>query len=135
MKTLTVAAVIGALSFGLWSYRGQERPGIDPVVSGSIPAQATSRSYTISNGAASTACLAERGIAISSRSARFTADADCEAVWPGLSRARTWTNIGDGTAVVADAQGEAILTVVDGDGSDYEAVEPAEALITMISAD
>jgi len=134
MKTLTFAILVGAVSFGLWSYWGQERPGIDPIVSGSVPAQAAGRSYTISNGAASTACLAERGRPISSRSARFTADADCDAVWPGLSGARTWTNNGDGTAVVADAQGEAILTMVDGDGFDYEAVEPADAMITMVSA-
>ena len=135
MKTMTFAVMIGAVSFGLWSYWGQERPGVDPIVSGSIPSQTVGRSYTISNGAASTACLAERGNPISSRSARFTAGTDCEAVWPGLSKARTWTNNGDGTAVVADAQGEAILTVVDGDGFDYEAVEPAEAMITMVSTD
>ena len=67
--------------------------------------------------------------------ARFVAGADCDTVWPGLSKARTWTNNGDGTVVVADAQGEAILTVVDGDGLAYEAVEPADAMVTMISAD
>lgn len=135
MKTLTIAALAGAVSFGLWSYWGQERPGVDPIVSSAIPARAGTHSYTISNAVASTACLAERGGPISSRSARFTAGADCDAVWPGLSQARTWTNNGDGTVVVADAQGEAILTVVDGDGLAYEAVEPADALVTMIVAD
>ena len=135
MKMLTIAAAVGLVSLGLWSVFGAAAPGVDPIVSNSIPAQSANRSYTISNGAASTACLAERGNPISSRSARFTAGADCEAVWPGLSKARTWTNNGDGTAVVADAQGEAILTVVDGDGFDYEAVEPAEAMITMVSTD
>lgn len=134
MKILTIAVLAGAVSFGLWSYRTQA-PGIDPIVSGSIPARAAGHSYTISNAVANTACLAERGSPISSRSARFEAGADCDAVWPGLSKARTWTNNGDGTAVVADARGESILTVVDGDGFAYEAVEPADALITMMSAD
>lgn len=135
MKTLTIAILAAAVSFGLWTYWGQERPGVDPIVSGSIPAKPAGHSYTISNAAANTACLAERGGPISSRSARFEPAADCDTVWPGLARARTWTNNGDGTVVVADAQGEAILTVVDGDGLAYEAVEPADALITMISAD
>ena len=135
LKTLTIAALAAAVSFGLWSYWGQERPGVDPIVSSSIPARAEARSYTISNATASTACLAERGSPISSRSARFEAGVDCDTVWPGLSKARTWTNNGDGTVVVADAQGEAILTVTDGDGLAYEAVEPADAMVTMISAD
>ncbi len=135
MKTLTIAVLAAAVSFGLWSYRSQERPGVDPIVSGSIPAPAGIHGYTIANITANTVCLAERGGAISSRSARFTAGADCDAVWPGLSRARTWTRNGDGTVVVADAQGEAILTVVDGDGPAYEAVEPADAMITMSAAD
>ena len=135
MKMLTIAIVAGAVSFGLWSYWSHERPGVDPIVSGAIPARTGGQSYTISNATANTACLAERSSPISSRSARFSAGPDCDAVWPGLARARTWTNNGDGTVVVADAQGEAILTVVDGDGFDYEAVEPTEALITMVSAD
>jgi hypothetical protein len=133
MKTLTIAVAAGLVSLGLWSVFGGE--AVDPIVSGSIPAQSENNSYTISNTLANTACLGERGSRISSRSARFSAGADCDAVWPGLSQARTWTNNGDGTAVVADARGEAILTVVDGDGFAYEAVEPADAMVTMISAD
>jgi hypothetical protein len=135
MKTLTIAATAGLVSLGLWSVFGRVAPGVDPIVSNSIPAQSANRSYTISNTVANAACLAERGSQISSRSARFTAGTDCDAVWPGLSQARTWTNNGDGTVVVANAQGEAILTVIDGDGLAYEAVEPADAMVTMISAD
>lgn len=135
MKTLTILVLAGAVALGgltLASLRGE---GVDPVVSGSIPAAESSHSYTISNIVAKTACLAERGNAISSRSARFVADKDCDSVWPGLASARTWTNNGDGTIVMTDAQGEAILTVVDGDGLAYEAVEPADAMVTMVSAD
>ncbi len=135
MKTLMIAAAAGVLSLGLWSVVGHEAAAVDPMISNSIPAQTAGHSYTISNVVANTACLAERGSRISSRSERFTANDDCEAVWPGLSAARTWISNGDGTVVVADARGEAILTVVDGDGLAYEAVEPADAMVTMISAD
>lgn len=135
MKTLIVAAVAGIVSVGLWNVAGHGTPAVDPVISNSIPSRTTSHSYTISNVVANTACLAERGSRISSRSEKFSAGADCDTVWPRLSAARTWTNNGDGTVVVADAQGEPILTVVDGDGLAYEAVEPADAMVTMISAD
>lgn len=135
MKTLTIAVLAGAVSLGLWAFSGQGTPGVDPVISNSVPARTAGHSYTVSNVMANTACLAERGSPISGRSARFEAGADCDAVWPGLSKARTWLNNGDGTVVVADAQGEAILTVVDGDGLAYEAVEPADAMVTMIAAD
>lgn len=136
MKTLMIAAAAGMVSLGLWNVVGQETPAIDPVISNSIPAKAAGgHSYTISNVMANTACLAERGTRISSRSEQFSANADCDAVWPGLSTARTWISNGDGTVVVADARGEAILTVVDGDGLAYEAVEPADAMVTLISAD
>ena len=135
MKTLMIAAAAGTLSLGLWSVVGHETAAVDPMISNSIPVQAAGHSYTISNVVANTACLAERGSRISSRSERFTASEDCDVVWPGLSAARTWISNGDGTVVVADARGEAILTVVDGDGLAYEAVEPADAMVTMISAD
>jgi hypothetical protein len=135
MKTLMIAAAAGMVSLGLWSVVGHETPAVDPVISNSIPAKAPGHSYTISNVVANTACLAERGSRISSRSEQFSANADCDAVWPGLSTARTWISNGDGTVVIADTRGEAILTVVDGDGLAYEAVEPADAMVTLISAD
>ncbi|MFC3074476.1 hypothetical protein [Shinella pollutisoli] len=135
MKTLIVAALAGVVSVGAWSLTGHEEAGVDPVVSHSVPVHAGARSYTISNVSAGAACLAERGGKISNRSERFTAEADCEAVWPGLSRAHTWINNGDGTIDLADAQGEAIITVVDGDGLAYEAVEPSEAMVTLMVAD
>ena len=135
MKSLMIIAAAGVVSMGLWSVLGQESPGIDPMISSSIKVPAAGRNYTISNVVAATACLAERGSKISVRSEQFVAGADCDAVWPGLSTARTWTNNGDGTVVVADSRGEAILTVVDGDGLAYEAVEPTDAMVTMISAD
>jgi hypothetical protein len=135
MKTLTIAVVAGALSLGLWSVASDRAPAVDPVTTNSISVAAGTHSYSVSNVMANTACLAERGDRISSRSERFTAGADCDAVWPRLSAARTWVNNGDGTVAVTDAQGEVILTVVDGDGLAYEAVEPADAMITMISTD
>lgn len=135
MKPLIVAALAGIVSFGVWTVAGHGDAGVDPVVSNSVTASGGGRSYTISNVAASTTCLAERGGRLSHRSERFEAEADCDAVWPGLSQARTWIDNGDGTIVVTDAQGEAIITVVDGDGLAYETVEPAEAMLTMVVAE
>lgn len=135
MKTLTVVAVAGVASFGTWLMAGSGEPAIDPIVSHSVPAHANTHAYTISNIVAKTACLAERGEKLSGRSETFTAGPDCDAVWPGLSRARTWINNGDGTMDVADTHGEVILTVADGDGLAYEAVEPLDALLTFVPAD
>ncbi|MCJ8150480.1 hypothetical protein MNR02_03085 [Shinella sp. H4-D48] len=135
MKTLTIAALAAVVSLGLWAVGRDRTPDVDPIVSSSIPAGAAGHSYTITNSVAKTACLAERGAAISGRSTRFTADPDCDAVWPGLAGARTWTQNGDGTVDVLDARGEALLTVVDGDGLAYEAVEPANAMVTFVAAD
>jgi len=135
MKTLTIAALAAVVSLGLWAAGRDRTPDVDTIVSGSIPARPAGHSYTITNSVAKTACLAERGAAISGRSTRFTAGPDCDAVWPGLAGARTWTQNGDGTVDVLDARGEALLTVVDGDGLAYEAVEPANAMITFVAAD
>lgn len=134
MKTLTIAALAAVVSLGLWAARDRA-PDVDPMVSGSIPSPSAGHSYTITNAVAKTACLAERGAAISGRSTRFTAGPDCDAVWPGLAGARTWTQNGDGTVDVLDARGEPLLTVVDGDGLAYEAVEPADAMVTFSAAD
>lgn len=135
MKTLTIAALAGIASFGLWTVAAHETPTIDPVISNSVPVRTAARSYTVSNVTASTACLVERGGRLSSRSESFAAGADCETVWPGLSRAHTWIDNGDGTVVLADTQGEDILTIVESDGLAYETVEPADALLTMVVAD
>ena len=140
MKVLIVAGVSAMVSLGLWSSADHEAPkDLDPVVSGTVAARIASRpgarSYSISNIVASTACLAERGEKVSSRSLRFAAGEDCEQVWPGLSQAQTWTENSDGTVVVANARGEAILTVVDGDGLAYEVMDPPDAMVTLVSAD
>jgi hypothetical protein len=140
MKMLVVAGMAAMVSFGLWSSADHEvLADLDPVVSGTVATRIASttgaRSYSISNIVASTACLAERGEKVSSRSLRFAAGKDCEQVWPGLSQAQTWTENGDGTVVVADARGEAILTVVDGDGLAYEVMDPPDAMVTLVATD
>lgn len=135
MKTLIIAATAGVVSLGLWSAADHAPADLDPTISHSVPSGPGVRSYSISNIVANTACLAERGDKLSNRSQAFTADTDCDAVWPGLSQARTWTENGDGTIVVADARGEAIITVMEGDGLAYEALDPPDAMVTMISAD
>ncbi|MCF3643197.1 hypothetical protein LXM94_24885 [Rhizobium sp. TRM95111] len=126
MKILTFAGIGAMLLVGIWA--AGDRP--DPVISNSVPTQG--RSLSISNITAATACLAERGERLSNRSSRFMTETACDTVWPGLSRATTWTENGDGTAVLADASGTAVLTVAQSDGAAYEAVDVPDAIITLI---
>lgn len=134
MRIFTVAAaavMVGAIS---WVLLPQTSPSVDPIVSGSIQRDAPQR-FAVTNNAGQSACTAERGAPVSRRSREFSAPADCNAVWPGLASAKTWTENEDGTVILADASGEAVLMIVAGDGPGYEAIEPAEADIALRTAD
>ncbi|MDX3927698.1 MAG: hypothetical protein QHC90_18055 [Shinella sp.] len=137
MKVLVVAIVSGIAALGLWSMTQGSGGAVDPIATGSIATvpKAGEKIYSISNVAQDTACLAERGEKLSTRSLRFSAGQDCDRVWPGLSRAKTWTENGDGTVILANSSGEAIITIAESDGLAYEALEPANALLTMTAAD
>ena len=127
-----------ALLAGLWSIGMGAAPDTDPVVSSSIGAAgklAGGAAFTISNIEAGTTCRVERGERLTHRSLRFTARDSCEDVYAGLSRAATWTDTGDGTAVVTDASGAVILAFVQSDGLAYEVLDPPRPAITMRSTD
>jgi hypothetical protein len=139
MRKLIMPAV-GAIALlaGLWSIGESAPPDIDPVVSGSIEklgSAADGTAFSVSNIETSTTCRVSRGERLTNRSMQMTVSADCEPVWSGLSRASTWTQTGDGTVVVADASGNAILTLAESDGLAYEALDPPNAMITMKAAD
>jgi hypothetical protein len=126
-----IAVVVGL--GGLWFYNPDENPGIDPIISASIsPDKATD--FTISNISNRAACLVVRGRATTAHSHILSPGKDCESVWPGLTSAKNWTQNDDGTVVLTDASGAAILTLGLGDGVDYESLEPANAIITVTSA-
>lgn len=126
-------AVVGAAAFmvGL--------PGsadVDPIVSGSIKRDGGAiRTFSVSNISDKSACIVERGAALTSRSRAFNAPADCDSVWPGLASAKNWTENEDGSVVLSTTSGEAVLTVMNSDGVSYQAMEPAGAAITLLATE
>lgn len=133
MKVFAVAAslaVLGVAGSAMW-LSSSPPAGIDPIVSSSIPASSSTISYTATNISGNTSCRVERGLPVSHRSRQFIASPECDAVWPGLASARTWTDNEDGTVILASANGEAVLTIVDGDGPGYETLEPAGAPVML----
>jgi hypothetical protein len=60
-----------------------------------------------------------------------SAGEDCSSVWPGLTEARNWTDNGDGTVVLTDSHGEQVLSLVVGDGVDFESLEPSNAVLAL----
>lgn len=139
MRYVIIPAVCAiALVAGIWSLALGTSPDVDPVVSGSIqrPSKPTGdKLFSVSNVEAQTACAVSRGERLTNRSMRFAAARGCEQVWPGLSNAATWTETGDGTVVLSDATGDAVLTLAESDGMAYEAIDPPNAVVTLNAAD
>ncbi|QRM56715.1 hypothetical protein [Sinorhizobium sp. BG8] len=136
MKMLMIASMAAIVASGLWAFASRQvQDGPDPIVVASIAKPNPQKTYSIANAAEHTSCLAQRGEKLSNRSLRFSAGPDCDLVWPGLSKARTWIETGDGMVVVGNAKGEAIITIAEGDGLAYEAIEPSDALLTMAVVD
>lgn len=136
-KLILPAAGTLVLLAGMWSLEAGSSPHVDPVVSGSIAKAAkpaVGKLFSLSNIQSDTACLASRGERLTNHSMRFVVSADCAGVWPGLPEAVTWVETGDGTVVVADLSGDAILTLVEADGLSYEVLDPPNALITVSAA-
>ncbi len=129
MKAFVLAAAV--VMFGgvgaLLMHQG--KPAVDPLVSGSIAQPALAFNATNVDGSAS--CRVMRGQPVSHRSRQFSATADCDSVWPGLAEAKTWTENEDGTVILANASGSAVLTIVEGDGPGYETMEPAGASVML----
>jgi len=115
--------------------------GVDPIVLATIPtnvpapsqAFAPSTQFSISNRQAHTACLAERGQALTSRSRDFAPGADCAAVWPGLSIARNWTQNEDGSVTLSTGHGDVVVTLVEGThGFAYESADVTDGALTWL---
>lgn len=136
-KVMLPAGCVLALLAGIWSLDGASLPDVDPVISGSVhnDAPAGDKLFAVTNVEAETACAVSRGEKLTNRSMRLAAARGCEQVWPGLSHVVTWTETGDGTVVLSDAAGGAVLTLTEGDGMAYEAIDPSNAVITLNAAD
>lgn len=127
-----------ALLAGIWSLDAGSPPDVDPLTSGSIhrdAAPGADRFFSVVNVEAEAACAVSRGEKLTNRSMRLAAAKGCEQVWPGLSHVATWTETGDGMVVLSDAAGDAVLTLSEGDGMAYEAIDPPNAVITLNAAD
>ena len=129
MAIRALVLTVLAAGFGIWMLGPAEEARIDPLISASVgnPAQ----DYTVSNMENGAACLVTRGRIITPRSREIAPGPDCEAVWPGLTTAHTWTQNDDGTVAVTDGAGGAILTLGMGDGVDFETLEPANAVLAF----
>lgn len=131
MKFYRLVVAAGAAGFALWNFVGPANDGVDPVVSGSIVRDASKQSFSVANMADQSTCVVERGSAVTGRSHLFSAPQDCDKVWPGLADAKTWTQNEDGTVILSDAGGQAVLTVSESDGVAYEVLEPAGLAMTF----
>lgn len=112
---------------------------VDPITSGSIShgdatetAEMSMVRFTVSNLDADTVCLVARGAVETARSSNFSADDDCDAVWPGLATARSWVENGDGSVTLTDDSGTGILTMRSARGFDYATIEPSGVDITWL---
>lgn len=131
MKLYLLAAAVGLTGLAIWNMKGTTQDVVDPVVSGSIVRDTARQTYSVANLAGQSACTVERGKAVTGRSHLFSAPKDCDMVWPGLATVRTWTQNEDGTVILSDAGGEAVLTVSEGDGISYVVVEPSGLAMTF----
>ncbi|WP_137155930.1 hypothetical protein [Rhizobium sp. FKL33] len=129
LRMFAVGAIIIAAAY---VYLPVQESGakIDPVTSASI-GKPDDREFTVSNMENGAVCIVTRGKALSARSREVQAGGDCEQVWPGLARARNWTDNGDGTVALTNDGGEAILTLGFGDGVEYESLEPENAVVAL----
>lgn len=136
MLTMTATGAIVLLA-GVWSFGVTPSPDVDPVISGSIPKNAGGTggiAILVSNVETRADCQITRRERMTHHSTRMSASAACEDVWLGLSHASTWTEAGDGTVVIANASGDAILTLAETDGL-YEVIDPSGAIITLRMAE
>lgn len=129
MAIRALVLTVCAAGFGIWMLGPEKQDATDPIVSAS--AMFGGQDYTVSNMENGKACLITRGKSISQRSHDIAPGNDCDAVWPGLTGARNWTENDDGTVALTDVSGSAILTLGMGDGVDFESLEPANAVLAF----
>jgi hypothetical protein len=128
IRVLAFTALVAGV--GYFTLMPTQQPAIDAMVSASIKPE-DQTDYTVSNMENGTACLIGSGKAVSSRSHQLNPGKDCDAVWPGLAKARNWTQNEDGTVVLTDSSGVQVLTLGLGDGVDFESLEPANAVLAL----
>ncbi len=149
VATAFLCAGVSAVGLGFWAMpEPSGRLMADPIVLGAIPSVAHGQPsisaslhagsvsppaiFSASNFTRKTVCLVERGAALTSRSRDFFAPPDCEQVWPGLTRATTWTQNEDGSVTISDPGGTTLLTLVRGRHFSYEVEGASDADLALL---
>lgn len=130
MRVFVLAGMLVAGGVGLYLVPAPQSAKIDPFTSGSI-VTGDEREYALANMTSGTVCLVKKGGPVTATASKFDAGLDCEAVWSGLSDAATWSEQGDGLVVLADSSGHALVSLTPGDGVAFEAMEPANADLSL----
>ncbi|MCO6185018.1 hypothetical protein [Rhizobium sp. L1K21] len=130
MRLAALTGILIAGGIGLYLVPGPQSARLDPFTSGSI-VTGEAREYAVANLRSGEVCLVRKGRAVTASASEFDADIDCEAVWSGLSSAATWSEQDDGLVVLADRSGHALVSLAPGDGVAFEAMEPANADLSL----
>ncbi len=134
MRLSALIAMLGIGAVGLYFVPGPPEEEIDWMTSASIgPAveKGADREYSVANLSGGSACIVKRGEAVTARSRSFEAGSDCDEVWSGLAEASNWAEQSDGSVILSDGSGRAILTLAPADGVAYETLDPPNASLTL----
>lgn len=80
-------------------------------------------------------CAVVRGREIGPGLAELDMGKNCDAVFPGVGKARFWQDRADGSVVFTQTGADAIVTFAAADGIAYESYLPALPVATMASMD
>lgn len=131
MAIRVLIAGVAAIGGPLWWFSPAHEAAPDPIATASVHRGIGQEEFTVSNMENRTACLITKGMTTTPRSSTLTVGADCDAVWPGLMQVSNWTENDDGTVVLTDSHGEQVLSLVVGDGVDFESLEPSNAVLAL----
>ncbi|RCS23874.1 hypothetical protein DUT91_11430 [Phyllobacterium salinisoli] len=128
----------GFAQSGLFSAREDAaETGIDFLTTASIaPLEAQRASlnpetFVLASAGEERICLAHAEKRAAGQSGALNVEADCLAVYPRLLQAVVWQRHDDGSIVFHDRQGRAVIEFAEGDGLQYESIEPGEVLVSM----
>ncbi|PRD42772.1 hypothetical protein C5748_15290 [Phyllobacterium phragmitis] len=133
-----VLLLAGVARSGLFSsHEGAAEMGVDRLTTAAIAPQETQRAslnpetFVLASAGEERICVAHAEKRAAGRSGALSVEADCLAVYPQLLQAVVWQRQDDGSIVFADRQGRTVIEFAEGDGLQYESIEPGEAPVSM----
>lgn len=128
--------LIVSIAFAAAGFAGLNLPGTSD---GASISQAVTRSDTTSYDlqliGGSDVCRIEKREGRDAALANLKLEPGCLTIYPALSRAKSWQELGDGSLALAASNGEPVVVFAVSDGLAFESIEPASPLITLTSAD